>query len=190
MRMYVDLPRCLGLSILCNEGDFLRVCFEYRDTHHISCTPQTDSISSVLYSGSEEMAMHFFPAGALEAWLTNDRIAPLNPEVMTEQEKEIRDRIFAKEAGGYRGPTNWYRVLVRGLDADDEKGLDPKIPCPALMIAEKESKVSIPGMVEGMGRFADDFRMKSTSTIGHWVQLEAKDEVNQMLEEFLKGLEG
>lgn len=132
--------------------------------------------------------MHFFPAGALEAWITNDRTVPLEPKIMTKEEKEIRDRIFAKESGGYRGPTNWYRVLVRYLNADDEKGLDPKIPCPVLLIAEKDSSVSIPGFVEGMAQFADDFRMKTTSTIGHWVQLEARDEVNPMLEEFFDGM--
>jgi soluble epoxide hydrolase / lipid-phosphate phosphatase len=87
--------------------------------------------------------MNFFPAGALEAWVTSDRKAPL-ATWMTEEEKETHGRIFAADAGGYRRPTNWYRALVRNLNEEDEKeaNLDPNLECPVLVIEEAPSEYS------------------------------------------------
>lgn len=60
-----------------------------------------------MYGSEEKTAMHFYPAGKLEASLKANYMAPF-PTWMTPEDKKTRDRIF--ESGGYRGPTNWYRV--------------------------------------------------------------------------------
>ncbi len=131
--------------------------------------------------------MDFYPAGKLEAWLRSDRKAPF-PNFMTTPEKQIRDRIMA--LGGYRGPMNWYKALfgqARGLEEEKSDGLDPRIPCPALYVEPAHSSMVHMDQFSGQtAHFADRCVNKQVTTEGHWIQLEARDEVNRMLEEFIQ----
>jgi pimeloyl-ACP methyl ester carboxylesterase len=91
--------------------------------------------------------------------------------------------------GSYEKSLNWYRALARNVNQDDElqaPQLDPRLHMPVLMLTEKPSAVSLPGFAEQIKQFADDVTMKEVSTSGHWVQLEARDELNDILEEFIK----
>jgi pimeloyl-ACP methyl ester carboxylesterase len=55
---------------------------------------------------------------------------------------------------------------------------------PILMVTEKSSAISIPGLAEVMSQFSDNITFREVSKTGHWVQLEARHEVNDFLEEF------
>lgn len=90
--------------------------------------------------------------------------------------------------GSYEKALNWYRALARNVNQEDElqAQLDPKLHQPVLMVTEKPSAVSMPGFAEQIRQFADDVTMKEVRTSGHWVQLEARDEVNGILEEFIR----
>lgn len=140
-----------------------------------------------MYGAEKDTAMNFYPAGKLEAWLRADRKAPF-PSYMTAAENQIRNRIMA--LGGYLGPTNWYRMRFGqrlGVEEEKSDNLDPRIPCPALYIEQASSSVvRLPYLWEQTAKFADRCVNKRVTTENHWVQLEAKDEVNQMLEEFLE----
>ena len=129
--------------------------------------------------------MNFFPAGALEKYITSDRIPSLSAHV-TPEEMATHHEIFA--AGGYRGPTNWYRVLLGGLGIEEEKSdaLDPSLKVPVLFITETPGPATMPGSAEQTKQFAADFRVSTVSTKGHWVQLESRDEVNKTLEKFFE----
>jgi len=143
-----------------------------------------DSFFTVGYGSMDNLIENFFPSGKLEAWLKADRKAPY-PSWMTTEYKEKRDRIMAS---GYRGPTNWYRCrmgLKLGCKEEVEE-IDARIPCRALFIGSAESAASMPGTLESTGQFADKYQGKLVSTTGHWVQLEAADEVNKMLEAFFE----
>jgi pimeloyl-ACP methyl ester carboxylesterase len=77
------------------------------------------------------------------------------------------------------------------MNEEDEKfaNLDPKLDLPVLMITANRDIVATAEMMEkGIRQFADDMRVKKLDT-GHWVQLEARDEVNKILEEFFSELE-
>ena len=135
--------------------------------------------------------MNFYPPGEAEKWLTADNRLPQSSSIVSTDENATHNRILAE--GGYRGPTNWYRVLVGNLNEDDEKAaleagtLEPHIQCPVLAIDSAPGRASIPGFMEGsVGPFAKDFRYKVTGKEGHWVQIESRDEVNAWLEEFLE----
>lgn len=130
--------------------------------------------------------MEFYPAGKLEAWLRSDRKAPF-PDFLTATEKQLRDRIMA--LGGYRGPTNWYKVLIgQGLGLEEKSNnLDPRIPCPALYVEPAPSSmVHMDQFSKKTANFADRCVNKQVTTEGHWIQLEAKNEVNQILEDFVQ----
>ena len=157
--------------------------------------PQQESFTSLIYTSDYARHMNFYPTGELEKWLTADNRLPQSSSVVSEAENSTHNQIFSE--GGYRGPTNWYRALVRNLNEDDEKAaiaagtLDPQIKCPVLAIDSAPGRASTPGFMEGgMGPFAKDFRYKVAKTEGHWVQIESPGEVNQWLDEFFKEVEG
>ena len=101
------------------------------------------------------------------------------------------DRIFAA-GGSYRGPTNWYKArfgLRLGVQEEKDDNLDPHIPCPALFVEQAESSiVHMAGLSEQTAQFAESCVNRRVGTRGHWVQLQSKDEVNRMLEEFLESV--
>jgi pimeloyl-ACP methyl ester carboxylesterase len=85
---------------------------------------------------------------------------------------------------GHHQPTlNWYHALVSNVNKDDE--IDAKLKMPVLMIGPQPTKFEIPGFLEQMKDFAEDFMLKRVSTTSHWMQLEAREELNAMLEAFL-----
>ena len=122
--------------------------------------------------------------------MKDDRRAPPSPFVSSE-EKAVRDRIF-KECGGYRAPTMWYKVWVGNLGVDEEiaDGVDSKLKCPSLMVLARPNDDSNKIARPNPSLLAEDVRVKEVSTSGHWVQLEAREEVNRMLEEFFEEVEG
>ncbi|KAJ6172726.1 hypothetical protein N7470_001793 [Penicillium chermesinum] len=85
---------------------------------------------------------------------------------------------------GQHGPAlHWYHALVENVNEQDEldDGLSVKLTRPVLMIFP----ASLPGdfsVASGQtNEIADDLTVKKVRTSGHWLQLEAKDEVNSML---------
>jgi pimeloyl-ACP methyl ester carboxylesterase len=77
--------------------------------------------------------------------------------------------------------------LAGNINTDDEvqAKLEAKLEMPVLVITEQPSVLSIPGFVEQMKLVAEDITFEQVTTEGHWVQLEARDEVNAMLEKFV-----
>lgn len=89
--------------------------------------------------------------------------------------------------GHHKPALNWYHALIRNVNKDDEveANLDAKLQMPVLMIGPQPDKFEIPGFLEQMKVFAEDFTLKRVSTTSHWVQLEAREELNAILESFL-----
>lgn len=60
---------------------------------------------------------------------------------------------------------------------------------PVLLTCPKKSELEMLGLEEGMRAVcAGDLVVRRVSTEGHWVQLEAREEVNRFLEEFFEGI--
>lgn len=57
---------------------------------------------------------------------------------------------------------------------------------PVLMVCPQPSRLELPGVEEQMKQVASDFTFKRVSTSGHWVQLEARNEINTILQNFFK----
>lgn len=119
------------------------------------------------------------PYGAMEAWLRADRRAELAPYI-TEEERSVHQQIMI---GYHTSALNWYKVLVENFNLQDEleAGLSVKIPCPTLMVLPPALAGQFAGSPTESSEIADDLTIKSVNTPGHWVQIEARDEVNSML---------
>jgi hypothetical protein len=75
-----------------------------------------------------------------------------------------------------------------GIQEEIDDRVDPQVRCPTLWVEQShKSKVMLPSLSKRVTDYAEDCISKQVSTLGHWVQFEATEEVNKMLEEFLKG---
>ena len=160
-----------------------------KDMQILLTSEQAESAESLIYADDALWIENVYPPGALERWVTQDRMAPRSAFV-TSDELQTRRKIFA--AGGYRGPTNYYRALLGGLSTEEESkdDIDPAIKCPVLVITEADGPGTLPYYAESTKQYAADCRTAKVSTQGHWVQLEARDEVNRLLAGFFHEIDG
>ena len=93
------------------------------------------------------------------------------------------------EQSGFRGGINYYRNFQRNWEITE--GLsNTKIVVPTLFITgDKDSVIagaSEEQLAGSMGRVVDDLRdVVLIPEMGHWIQQEAPDEVNQIMLDFL-----
>lgn len=124
----------------------------------------------------------------MESWLQDDRQGKLAPYI-TDEERAIHQRIMQ----GHHGPAlNWYRVLVWNLNEKDEleAGLSAKLTQPVLMVFSAPVAGQFSAASLQPNESADDLTVKGVSTPGHWLQLEARDEVNSILKQFFERCDG
>lgn len=90
--------------------------------------------------------------------------------------------------GHHGAALNWYRALVWNLNEQDEieAGLSAKLTQSVLTVLP----APVPGQFFAASMhddgIADDLTVKCVSTPGHWLQLEAREEVNAMLKTFFE----
>ncbi|KAE8143433.1 Alpha/Beta hydrolase protein [Aspergillus pseudotamarii] len=147
-----------------------------------------DSFFTLFYPHSPSLwTSHLCPTGAIEKWLRSDHRAPLAPYI-TEEEFKTHQNLLV---GNHDSALNWYRALVSNINLEDEEeaNITPSLSIPVLLICPRKSELEVPGLEEGMRAVcAGDLVVKRVSTEGHWVQLEAREEVNQIIGEFLEGV--
>jgi soluble epoxide hydrolase/lipid-phosphate phosphatase len=88
---------------------------------------------------------------------------------------------------------NWYRSAIFGLNLPDETSasppIDPKLHVPVLYVESSQDPISGgERAIQGMQALIPDLTVKKVAS-GHWVQLEKADEVNTILEDFVKGVD-
>jgi pimeloyl-ACP methyl ester carboxylesterase len=105
---------------------------------------------------------------------------------------ELARYAAAFDAGGWRGPLNWYRNFDQ--NAADARALgDSIIHQPSAFLAGEFEPVLMfwPGQLENMRAHLADLRMEvRPAGVGHWIQQEAPAETNAALIEFLSGVKG
>jgi pimeloyl-ACP methyl ester carboxylesterase len=57
---------------------------------------------------------------------------------------------------------------------------------PVLMICPQPTRLELPGVEEQMRQVASNLTFGRVSTAGHWMQLEAPDEINEALKAFFE----
>jgi pimeloyl-ACP methyl ester carboxylesterase len=106
-------------------------------------------------------------------------------------DEELHAYASAFEAGGMRGPLNWYRNFDRNA-ADARAYGDNIIRQPSGFLAGERELVlaMLPGQLEIMRQATADLRIeKLLPGAGHWIQQERQQETNETLIGFLRRLE-
>ena len=85
---------------------------------------------------------------------------------------------------------NWYRGMIRGGVPPELKSNFPVIEIPTLVIWGDGDIVLSPACLEGLEQYVPNLTLHRLPGVSHWVQEEAPDTVNRMIEAFLAGRPG
>ena len=129
--------------------------------------------------------------GAARSWFEEGKVGPI-ASWLSHEEVETHHQLFAAENGGYGPGLNWYKCQMGNLNSEDEASIPEKrnsIEQPTLLLTCRDDPVGVPVLQEaGTKPFVRNLKIKQVDT-GHWLQLERPDEVNNILIDFLEGLE-
>ncbi|KAH9940057.1 alpha/beta-hydrolase [Epithele typhae] len=145
-----------------------------------------DSFLQLLYAADPDAWIeHFCPSGAIDKWLAEDR-RPGLPKWLSEDEyKHIRNVLLE---GGMTSPVNYYKVAANNGNLADHKALPEEqwyIKKPVLFFAATLDHVGrhAPNE-ETLAKYATNAEIIELN-VGHWVQLEATDQMNEGLQQWL-----
>jgi pimeloyl-ACP methyl ester carboxylesterase len=93
----------------------------------------------------------------------------------------------AAQPGALTAMLNYYRALVRGLGRLRLRGT-PRIETPTLMIWGEVDAALGKELTYGTEAFVSDLTLRYLPNVSHWVQQEAPESVNGMIEAWLGGM--
>jgi len=117
---------------------------------------------------------------SLERVLRKD---PARPDAFTEEDIRQYKLAFARP-GALTGAINYYRALFRGPPRKED--MRP-IDLPTLLIwGERDRYLGI-RLTEGLEAWVPDLRIVRLPDASHWVQQDARERVNELMIDFLRG---
>ncbi|KAI0373441.1 alpha/beta-hydrolase [Pilatotrama ljubarskyi] len=164
------------------------------DDAHVVCEQNLDSFLHLVYSKSPEVWLEWLtPAGKAREWLQENRTPGLPSWLSQEEYDHMREKL---RAGGLKSYLNYYKTAVRSLNVQDDKSASCHIPeaqwtihKPVLFVAAKHDAVAPPAFGRAnMEKYAPHAKVVELET-GHWVQLEATAQLNEVLEDWIKALD-
>ncbi|KAL3418737.1 epoxide hydrolase [Phlyctema vagabunda] len=166
-----------GYWVFHNEDDAASII----DTH-------LDSFFSLVYTYNMTYWKEFFtPLGEFKQWLLDDRRAPVGKFSTTQVSEQWKSIMRAQ--GGLDGPLKWYKSSMRGINRADEeavRSVSATIQQPVLLILADQDPVGIPSSQLNLTvPYAPNLTVRSINS-GHFVEVEAPQEVNKHLDCFLQ----
>jgi epoxide hydrolase 4 len=95
-------------------------------------------------------------------------------------------RNAAAQPGALTAMLNYYRALIRGLRRLQHRGT-PRIEAPTLMIWGEVDSALGKELSYGTDEYVADLTLRYLPNVSHWVQQEAPEKVNDMIETWLQG---
>ncbi|KAI9690116.1 MAG: hypothetical protein M1822_009077 [Bathelium mastoideum] len=146
---------------------------------------------SLIYPTDPEIwKTNFCPVGSAEAWIANDKITPL-PSWVTMEENATRNEIMRQ--GGYAAPLRWYKSAMQGINNADEANFTDEeklLTLPNLLIVSTQDYATRADMQEQSHRKWAKKPKVEVLECGHWIQMEKREELYQLLVSFAHGLAG
>ncbi|KAJ8091194.1 hypothetical protein PM082_004170 [Marasmius tenuissimus] len=149
-----------------------------------------ESLFSLVHSANAvEFIEHWSPLGALEAWVTDDRRS--TSTVWSPEEEAHYLRAYSVP-DAVEASLAWYKILVLGIEAEDNKNIPPEnivVEKPVFFGAALKDFIAVaPGQITSTQGTSPNSTIHLYNA-GHWVQWEARDELNRDLLAWIEGLE-
>ncbi|KAK2466015.1 hypothetical protein APHAL10511_001656 [Amanita phalloides] len=128
---------------------------------------------------------NFTPRDALQNALRGDIIP--QPSVLNEKERRFYLNHLAK---GMEGPLNYYRTYKMRYEEEKEAGLPTNLPpdLPVLLIWGTRDPSTTSYFIKKSHKFVPRLQEIALEGKGHWILVEAKDEVTEIVASWLQGL--
>ncbi|HMF75834.1 MAG TPA: alpha/beta hydrolase [Bryobacteraceae bacterium] len=97
-------------------------------------------------------------------------------------------RANALRPGGLKAMIHWYRALLRGGWRQLAAGDFPKIEIPTLLIWGSDDIALSIRTTRGTDQYVSDLTLRVLPGVSHWVQQEAPEAVNALLQAWLTGM--
>ncbi|KAJ4353569.1 uncharacterized protein N0V89_005299 [Didymosphaeria variabile] len=147
-----------------------------------------ESFLSIMYpQNSSIWITDFCPLGKLRAWVESDKRVAL-PSYESTADRAYRVALY--KAGGFTGPTNWYKSYLRDLDAVANAAIPAGnliLKQPVLFIGGSVDYITRPEVMQqiaGQGQaegWAPTVEVNILEGGSHWVVLEKHKEVTDLL---------
>lgn len=146
-----------------------------------------DSFESALYAASKQDVIdHVARAGGLDEWLKAKGKCATYDWLSKEELATHRSILLG---GGYTGPLNWYKQSMRGLGAEDDKGIPEdkwKLKVPTLFVLGENDVICVPDMqLKTSDGWVEDLTVKRIES-SHWIPVEKPDELAAAINDFVK----
>ncbi|KAK1224637.1 hypothetical protein PQX77_012439 [Marasmius sp. AFHP31] len=166
---------------------------EINKTHktvHINYLGHLDSLLSLIHTADPvELMVHFAPLGALEAWVKGDQKSAST--IWTPEEESYYRKAYSAP-GAVEASLAWYKVAVSGIEGKDSESIPPEsiiVTKPVFFGVDlKDFVVLAAPMIQSTLSTSAKPTIHLYDT-AHWVQWEAKDEVNRDLLSWIERLE-
>jgi pimeloyl-ACP methyl ester carboxylesterase len=113
----------------------------------------------------------------------------VDPSCFDEQDIRVF-RETAGQPGALTAMVNYYRGLFRGGGLRRQRALGfPVIETPTLVVWGTEDPILPPESTDGFVDFVTDLTLRMVPGVSHWVQQEAPERVNALVEAWLEGKE-
>ncbi|KZT64129.1 alpha/beta-hydrolase [Daedalea quercina L-15889] len=127
--------------------------------------------------------------GAAKATLLADKKIPVALYITPEARHCVTNTFVQYGVGG---ALNWYKVILSGLAAEDDRGIPRErlpLPVPVFYAGGKNDCVSPPALaLRHLTQLCPDLTVREVDA-GHWLHLEAPDVVNEALKSWIETVE-
>ncbi|THV00051.1 alpha/beta-hydrolase [Dendrothele bispora CBS 962.96] len=147
-----------------------------------------DSLFDILYAKETVSAIKdFAPLGALEGFIKNGRRTTTAAYVKPEERAIQMDTL---RRGGMTGPLNWYKIVTStSIERDDDQVSPLSSFICRRQLTNFVSCIGIPKEMASVLQYSESDVTVREYNASHWVMMEARDEVNRDLLEWIEGLE-
>ncbi|KAG7447118.1 alpha/beta-hydrolase [Guyanagaster necrorhizus] len=164
--------------------------FFAEDGADVKIDKNLESMYSLLYCADHDLWKDYMqPIGGLRSWVESNRTTAVGL-YLTEEDQRIQKGELRK--GGIAGPLCYYKVVRTSIMADDSKANPPKImkvTKPVFFGGASKDYVCFSSMnLAGTKNNCED-TTAHVYDAGHWVQIEAKDEVNRDMLAWIQAVE-
>jgi len=148
-----------------------------------------DTFIGTLYPSDPALWLtHLCPRGAIKTAILEDN-RPSPARYITEEDRKRIDSTIGKD--GLGSALNWYKSTILCIVAEDDKQI-PKsrfpIQQPVFYGGGKRDAVNVTALaLTGMDKLCPNLTVREFD-VGHWVQLEAADELNRELAAWIHGV--